>query len=63
TLTLTLTSPSEGLSSYCASKAGLVHLTRVLALEWARHNIRVNALCPGYFRTEMNQEFLDSDQA
>ncbi|CAM9572568.1 unnamed protein product [Choristocarpus tenellus] len=56
-------SASPALSGYCASKAGLVHLTRVLALEWARHGIRVNALCPGYFRTEMNKEFLDSDQA
>eukprot|EP00752_Nemacystus_decipiens_P016226 g14508.t1 len=49
--------PSSGLSAYCSSKAGLTHLTRVLALEWARHGIRVNAVCPGYFRTEMNADF------
>ena len=42
---------------YNASKAGLVHLTRVLAMEWARHNIRVNAICPGYIETEMNSDF------
>ena len=40
---------------YNASKAGLIHLTRVLAMEWARHNIRVNAICPGYINTEMVQ--------
>ena len=43
---------------YATSKAGLVHLTKVLALELARHNIRVNAICPGYFPTEMTQEYL-----
>jgi NAD(P)-dependent dehydrogenase (short-subunit alcohol dehydrogenase family) len=42
---------------YNASKAGLIHLTRVLAMEWARHQIRVNAICPGYIETEMNSDF------
>jgi len=45
------------LSSYCASKAGLVHLTRVMALELAGKGIRVNALCPGNFETDMLQTF------
>ena len=42
---------------YNASKAGLIHLTRALAMEWARHDIRVNAICPGYIETEMNSDF------
>ncbi|RJG18838.1 SDR family NAD(P)-dependent oxidoreductase [Massilia cavernae] len=46
---------------YCASKAGLVHLTRAMALEWARHGVRVNALAPGYLQTDLNSDFLASD--
>ncbi len=42
---------------YNASKAGLIHLTRALAMEWARYQIRVNAICPGYIETEMNGAF------
>jgi NAD(P)-dependent dehydrogenase (short-subunit alcohol dehydrogenase family) len=42
---------------YNASKAGLIHLTHVLAMEWARYSIRVNAICPGYIETEMNSAF------
>jgi NAD(P)-dependent dehydrogenase (short-subunit alcohol dehydrogenase family) len=42
---------------YNASKAGLIHLTRTLAMEWARYRIRVNAICPGYIETEMNSAF------
>jgi NAD(P)-dependent dehydrogenase (short-subunit alcohol dehydrogenase family) len=48
---------SGELSAYSASKAGLIHLTKALALEWARFGIRVNALCPGYIETDMNREF------
>ncbi|MGE5765697.1 MAG: SDR family NAD(P)-dependent oxidoreductase [Bacteroidota bacterium] len=44
--------------AYCASKGGLVNLTRALAVEWARHGIRVNALAPGYVETEINRDFL-----
>jgi len=39
---------------YCASKAALVHMTRAMALEWGRHGINVNAICPGYIDTELN---------
>ena len=45
---------------YSAAKAGLLHLTRAMALEWARHGIRVNAIAPGYYRTDMAADFLDS---
>ena len=46
---------------YAASKASLLHLTRALALEWARHGIRVNAIAPGYVETDLNREFFASD--
>ncbi len=42
-----------GLAAYTATKGGLVQLTRTLAVEWARYNIQVNAIAPGYFETEM----------
>jgi NAD(P)-dependent dehydrogenase (short-subunit alcohol dehydrogenase family) len=47
--------------SYCAAKAGLIHLTHVLAMELARHGILVNALAPGYVETDFNREFLKSE--
>ncbi|MEM7500247.1 MAG: glucose 1-dehydrogenase [Pseudomonadota bacterium] len=50
-----------GVAAYAASKAAVVHLTHCLALEWARHGIRVNALAPGYFPTEINDAYLASD--
>jgi NAD(P)-dependent dehydrogenase (short-subunit alcohol dehydrogenase family) len=42
---------------YNAAKAGLLHLTRALAMEWARYGIQVNAISPGYIETEMNAAF------
>lgn len=50
-----------GVAAYAASKAAVVHLTQALALEWARHGIRVNALCPGYVETDINRDYLASD--
>ena len=41
------------LSTYCASKGGVVQLTKALAVEWAEHNVRVNAVCPGVIRTPL----------
>ncbi len=46
--------------AYCASKAAVVNLTRALAVELARHDIRVNAIAPGYFESEMTHDFLGS---
>ncbi len=51
---------SKALGSYIAAKGGVVQLTKVMALEWSRHRIRVNALAPGYFITEMNKDQLDA---
>jgi 2-deoxy-D-gluconate 3-dehydrogenase len=51
-----------GLGAYAASKGGVIALTRVLALENVRHNVRVNAIAPGYFRTDMNAAALDDPE-
>jgi NAD(P)-dependent dehydrogenase (short-subunit alcohol dehydrogenase family) len=47
--------------SYSAAKAGLIHLTHVLAMELARHRILVNAIAPGYVETDFNRDFLRSE--
>jgi NAD(P)-dependent dehydrogenase (short-subunit alcohol dehydrogenase family) len=48
-------------ASYTASKGGLVNLTRELAVQWARRGIRVNALCPGWFPTEMTDAMFEDE--
>lgn len=52
-----------GRAPYAASKAGLLNLTRVLALEWAGRGVTVNAICPGPFATEMNRQLLNDPAA
>jgi NAD(P)-dependent dehydrogenase (short-subunit alcohol dehydrogenase family) len=47
---------SKALASYIAAKSGVVNLTKAMALEWVRHGIRVNAIAPGYFITEINEK-------
>ncbi len=47
--------------AYCAAKAGLSHLTQVLAMELARYGILVNALAPGYVETDFNREYFQSE--
>jgi NAD(P)-dependent dehydrogenase (short-subunit alcohol dehydrogenase family) len=49
-----------GLSAYCAAKAGVKHLTKVLAAEWVEHNIRVNSISPGYITTQVTAFILDT---
>ncbi len=51
-----------GQSLYATSKAGVVQLTKSMALELMRYDIRVNALCPGYFETEMNRDYFASEK-
>jgi NAD(P)-dependent dehydrogenase (short-subunit alcohol dehydrogenase family) len=47
--------------AYCAAKAGLTHLTQVLAMELARYGILVNALAPGYVETDFNRAFFQTE--
>jgi NAD(P)-dependent dehydrogenase (short-subunit alcohol dehydrogenase family) len=49
------------LLAYTTSKAAVVQMTKALALEWARHGIRVNAIAPGYVETEINQGFFATE--
>jgi NAD(P)-dependent dehydrogenase (short-subunit alcohol dehydrogenase family) len=48
-----------GRAPYASSKAGVINLTRVLALEWATRGVTVNAICPGPFATDMNRQLLN----
>jgi gluconate 5-dehydrogenase len=50
------------IAPYAAAKGGLRQLTRAMAVEWARHNIQVNGIGPGYFRTEMNTALVEDPE-
>lgn len=50
-----------GLASYCASKGAVIQLTRAMAIDLGRHGIRVNAVAPGWFKTEMNDALFESE--
>jgi NAD(P)-dependent dehydrogenase (short-subunit alcohol dehydrogenase family) len=51
-----------GTTPYCISKAGVAMMTQCLAREWARKGINVNALCPGFIETELNDEWFASEK-
>ena len=53
--------PLSQIGVYAISKAAVIHMTRAMALEWGRYGINVNALCPGYIATEINQAHWHTD--
>ena len=46
---------------YCMSKAAVVQMTKAMALEWGRFDINVNAICPGYIVTELNEDHWETE--
>ncbi len=50
-----------GLTIYCMTKAAVAMMTRSLGKEWARHQINVNAMCPGFIETELNSEWFSTE--
>ena len=53
---------SLGESTYAISKAGVIQMTKAMALELGHKGIRVNALCPGYFKTEINEDYFNTEK-
>jgi NAD(P)-dependent dehydrogenase (short-subunit alcohol dehydrogenase family) len=58
---ITAMRPANQIAPYALTKAAVDHMTRSLALDWARYGIRVNALAPGYIETDLNAEFFASE--
>lgn len=52
----------QGSAPYCISKAALAMMTQCMAREWARYDINVNAICPGFIETELNDEWFESEK-
>ncbi|MDR3565122.1 MAG: glucose 1-dehydrogenase [Negativicutes bacterium] len=52
----------KGFLPYCVAKGGILQMTRALALEWARYDIQVNAICPGYILTALNEAELTDEK-
>ncbi|MGC8503057.1 SDR family NAD(P)-dependent oxidoreductase [Desulfurella sp.] len=50
------------MSGYCTSKAAVIHFSKVLALELVKYNIQVNVVCPGYFLTDINKSFFNTQK-
>jgi 3-oxoacyl-[acyl-carrier protein] reductase len=55
-------SAAKGVVGYAAAKAGVIQLTKALALEWSFKGVRVNAIAPGWFVTEINRDYLTSEE-
>ncbi|HEU0204120.1 MAG TPA: SDR family oxidoreductase [Burkholderiaceae bacterium] len=53
--------PLAQIGVYAMSKAAVIQMTRAQALEWGRYGINVNAICPGYIRTEINDEYWETE--
>ena len=53
---------SKGIAHYCAAKAGVVNMVRAMAVDWARYGITVNAVCPGYVPTSINEKSLSNER-
>ena len=54
---------APGNSIYCMTKGGLLQLSRALAIEWARYNVRVNAICPGWIETDLTRPYMQDQRA